>query len=68
MMLLEITPLVLIFWVAVRLENVVRRLGRVEKELKIPIDQDVALDLESLAARVHHEGLSTQKTGSPIKS
>lgn len=35
MMLLEITPLVLIFWVAVRLELVGRRLNEVEKRLNI---------------------------------
>jgi len=67
MTLLEITPLALIFWVAMRLESVVKRLVRVEKKLHIEVsEEDIAL--ESLAEKVHLGGLNTQKTVSPIKS
>jgi len=42
MMLLEISPLILMLWVAFRLENLRGRLVKVEKKLGIPAEEVIA--------------------------
>jgi len=68
MTLLEITTLIPLFWVALRLENVAKRLERLEKKYGIDDTSEPVRNQEIIESiRLAHETeLNTPKKGSRI--